>query len=119
MFCRHIKKNDFLSGIEYIFDVFKGQIVAISDYRSYTKSCVLDDEYSKIGLGRYTVATEENEYYLFFAYSIRGGLDQGKLYILKLVPKGLVTEKEFFMDTTGLIYTNVGIYHPGWDAEMS
>ena len=50
---------------------------------------------------------------------MRGGLDRGKVYILKLVPKGSMSDKEFYIDATGLIYTKIGIYHPGWDEAIN
>ena len=83
-------------------------------YRSHAALRFASEEAMKIGIGRYRIKTEDNEYYMFFAYNMLCERDRGKLTKLKLVPVEGRTEKEFFIEDAGMRRQS-GIYHPGWD----
>jgi len=101
-------------GIEYIFNIFSGEIQSIIDYGTGIGGEFSNRGKSIIPTILCSIITDNNEYLLYFEYYQKDSIYQNKIIRMKLVIKEEYPDTGAFNNHGGM-GNKTGIYYPGWD----
>ena len=109
--------SDFADGMQYVFDLFSGEIESIGDFGTHMGGSYSARGESIIPIVICRIVTSENEYKLYFEYYQKDSMYQGKIIRLKLIENKGLPETGVFNNNGGM-GNKTGVYHPGWDVPI-
>lgn len=111
-----IQTQDFVSGLEYIFNCYSGKCENIIDSGTHIRDSFDSGKQTKTALAYFDITTEDSEFLLYFEYYLKDEINHNtsKISTLKLVKKSDVDEKYNY----GNCYDRIGIYNPEWDVDF-